>query len=158
MKKSSLHPQSMPRYMGYVMVCITYQSYYKLYSSDLLMTYRSPTITNQTKQRFKVLVCFEHQTRRMHPEQQSKKKRIYTPWDQDRKKPKAHRPAPCPRRKHGGGRLRKPLLNRVLLLEWGVEPSSSFDLRRAASNLPSVRLAQTLGCCAHWREAVDSVS
>jgi hypothetical protein len=26
--------------------------------------------------------------------------------------PKAHRPAPCPRRKHRGGRLRKPLLNK----------------------------------------------
>ena len=47
-----------------------------------------------------------------------------------KKQTKAHRPAPCPRRKHGGGRLRKLLLNRVLLLEWGVEPSTSFDLGR----------------------------
>jgi hypothetical protein len=70
---------------------------------------------------------------------------------------KAHRPAPCPRRKHGGGWLRKPLLKRVLLLEWGVEPSSSFDLRRAASDLPPIPLGQTLGCCGYWREAVDSV-
>jgi hypothetical protein len=54
----------------------------------------------------------------------SNKKRRKGKKDTTARQAKARRPAPCPRRKHGGGRLRKPI--QVLLLEGGNRTHNLF--------------------------------
>jgi hypothetical protein len=71
---------------------------------------------------------------------------------------KAHRPAPGPRQKHGGGvdRYKNPGAEyQGFTSRGGGRTYALFRFTtRATADLPPMPLGQTLGCCAHWEEAV----